>query len=170
MCFFDKGSFDIYIFVTYFHAWDDWKKISNHSHTNQKLVLFLKRIISKQQGRRSLLFWEFRFWISNPPLQILTMLFFIIFMKGHFDRLSVCIKKIIVASLNSQGASPIILYYNQKRSFQAPNKSPEGTCSSEVKMILYSTRSFRLHCCRFLRDSCSELEKIFFDCNIRWLD
>ena len=99
MCFFDKGSFDIYIFVTYFHAWDDWKKISNHSHTNQKLVLFLKRIISKQQGRRSLLFWEFRFWISNPPLQILTMLFFIIFMKGHFDRLSVCIKKIIVASL-----------------------------------------------------------------------
>ena len=83
------------IFVKYFPAWDEWKKISNHLQT-KKLVLFLKYTISKEQGRRSLLFLGVPLLdMSKPPTSDFdnVVFFFINFMKGHFDRLSVSVKK-----------------------------------------------------------------------------
>ena len=56
----------------------------------------MKYTISKEQGRRSLLFLGVPLLdMSKPPTSDFdnVVFFFINFMKGHFDRLSVSVKK-----------------------------------------------------------------------------
>ena len=112
------------IFVKYFPAWDEWKKISNHLQT-KKLVLFLKYTISKEQGRRSLLFLGVPLLdMSKPPTSDFdnVVFFFINFMKGHFDRLSVSVKKKNILVSGHLPCIPLVFVQERFQEWILPQK------------------------------------------------